>query len=154
MGASVSYGGAGVYARHAVKGVAPLPSAFLEVGFAFLIMLVLAFGFERPLATQMNWESLLAVGWLGLVGSGLAFLAFFFLLGRWGATRTSTVAYLLPVVAVILGVLVRQEPVTLPILAGMALIIGGVALANSRYGQRRLFGRREIPSEPVVPAGD
>jgi drug/metabolite transporter (DMT)-like permease len=154
MGASVSYAAAGVYARHAVRGVAPLPSALLEVGFAFLIMLVLAFGFEQPLATHLEWSSVLAVGWLGLVGSGLAFLAFFFLLGRWGATRTSTVAYVLPVVAVILGVLVRREPVTVPILAGMALIIGGVALTNSRYGQRRLWGRRAVSGERVVPAGD
>jgi drug/metabolite transporter (DMT)-like permease len=154
MGASVSYAGAGVYARAAVKGIAPLPSAFLEVGFAFLIMLVLAFGFERPLATTLDWQSVLAVAWLGLVGSGLAFLAFFFLLGKWGATRTATVAYLLPIVAVILGVVVRREPVTLPILAGMALIIGGVALANSGFGQRRLFGRSAVPGEPAVPAGD
>jgi hypothetical protein len=36
----------------------------------------------------------------------------------------------------------------------MALIIGGVALANSRFGQRRLFGRSAVGGEPAVPAGD
>ena len=49
--------------------------------------------------------------WLGLIGSGLAFLAFFRLLGRWGAARTSMVAYLLPVWGIILGALVLREEI-------------------------------------------
>jgi drug/metabolite transporter (DMT)-like permease len=143
IGASVSYGATGVYARRNVRDVAPLPSAFLEVGFAFLITLVAAFVLEDPLATRVEASTVLSIVWLGLIGSGLAFMAFFFLLGRWGATRTAVVAYLIPVVGVVLGVAVRGEVVTLPVLIGMALIIGGVALANSRFGHRRLIGRRD-----------
>jgi drug/metabolite transporter (DMT)-like permease len=142
IGASVSYAAAGVYARRTVRGVPALTSAFLEVGFAFLIVLVLAVAFGSPWATRVEPEALLSVAWLGLIGSGLAFLAFFYLLERWGATRTALVAYLLPVVGIILGVLVLQEAVSLPMLIGTALIIGGIALANSRYGHRRLIGRR------------
>jgi drug/metabolite transporter (DMT)-like permease len=155
MGASISYAGAGVYTRYAVRDVAPLPSALLEVGYSFLIMLVLAFAFERPLATHVEASTVLAVGWLGLVGSGLAFLGFFYLISHWGATRTSMVAYVLPVVGVALGAVVRNEPVTVPVLVGMGLIIGGVALVNSRFGQRRLAGRRPAETgNPTVPAGD
>jgi drug/metabolite transporter (DMT)-like permease len=143
IGASVSYAATGVYVRRMVRDEPPLPTALLEVTYAFVITLVLAFVFEKPLDSQIDASSVFSVVWLGLVGSGLAFLAFFFLLGRWGATRTAMIAYLLPVVGVVLGVLVRSEQVTLPVLAGMALIIGGVALANSRYGQRRLWGRLE-----------
>jgi drug/metabolite transporter (DMT)-like permease len=142
LGASISYGAAGVYARRTVRDVPALTSAFLEVGFGFLITLVLAAAFGSPWATRIEPETVLSVVWLGLIGSGLAFLAFFFLLGRWGATRTALVAYLLPVVGLILGVLVLREVVTLPMLIGTALIIGGIALANSRYGHRRLIGRR------------
>jgi drug/metabolite transporter (DMT)-like permease len=143
IGASISYGATGVYARRNVRDVAPLPSAFLEVGFAFLITIVAAFVLEDPLATNVQASTVLSIVWLGLIGSGLAFMAFFFLLGRWGATRTAVVAYLIPVVGVILGVLVRGEVVTPPVLAGMVLIIGGVAFANSRFGHRRLIGRRD-----------
>lgn len=143
IGASVSYAATGVYARRMVRDEPPLPTALLEVTYAFVITLVLAFVFEKPLDSQIDASSVFSVVWLGLVGSGLAFLAFFFLLRRWGATRTAMIAYLLPVVGVVLGVLVRSEQVTLPVLAGMALIIGGVALANSRYGERRLWGRLE-----------
>lgn len=156
MGASVSYAAAGVYARRFVRNLRPLPSAFLEVGLAFLVILVLALVFEHPLATHVEPSTILAVGWLGLVGSGLAFLAFFFLLGRWGAGRTSTVAYLLPVVGIALGVLVRHESLSVPVLIGTALVIGGVAVANSSFGRRRLMGRtpRPTPSETTVRAGD
>lgn len=141
VGAAVSYGAAGVYARRTVRGVAPLTSAFLEIGFAFVITLVLAFAIESPLTTRIEPSSVLAVVWLGLVGSGLAFMAFFWLLNRWGATRTAMVAYLIPVVGILLGVLVRHETVTVLTLAGTVMVIGGVALANSRFGHRRLFGR-------------
>jgi drug/metabolite transporter (DMT)-like permease len=152
IGASISYAAAGVYARRTVRDVPPLTSAFLEVTFAFVVTLVLAILFCSPWATGLGWEAIGSVVWLGLIGSGLAFLAFFFLLNRWGATRTALVAYLLPVVGIVLGAVVLREAITLPMLAGTALIIGGIALANSRYGHRRLLGRRADPT--VQPSTD
>jgi drug/metabolite transporter (DMT)-like permease len=156
IGASISYAAAGVYARHTVRDLPPLTSAFLEVGLAFLVVVILAFGLENPLSTHVEASTILAVSWLGLIGSGLAFLGFFFLLGRWGATRTSTIAYVLPVVGIALGVTVRRETVSLPVLAGMVLIISGVALANSGFGHRRLIGRRApaTQGEGTVQAGE
>lgn len=142
IGASVSYGAAGVYARRTVSDVPPLANAFLEVGFAAVITLVLALAFGDPFATRVEASTVLSVVWLGLIGSGLAFLAFFFLLGRWGATRTSLVAYVMPVVGAVLGFIVLRETLSLPVIVGMILIIAGVAVANSQYGQRRLLGRR------------
>jgi drug/metabolite transporter (DMT)-like permease len=150
IGASISYAAAGVYARRTVRGVPALTSAFLEVGFAFVITLALAAAFGSPWASGVDGGTILSVTWLGLIGSGLAFLAFFYLLDRWGATRTALVAYLLPVVGIVLGVLVLRESVSLPMLAGTGLIIGGIALANSRFGHRRLLGRRPPEGEAVA----
>ena len=149
IGSAVAYGASGVYARRFVRDVPPLTNAFLEVGFAFVIALALAVAFGNPLATHVEASTVLSVVWLGLVGSGLAYLAFFWLLSRWGATRTSTVAYLLPVVGLALGVIVRHEQVTLVTLVGTAMVLSGVALANSQYGQRRLIGR-QAAAAPVA----
>jgi drug/metabolite transporter (DMT)-like permease len=91
-----------------------------------------------------------AVTWLGLLGSGLAYLLFFRILGRWGATRTSMVAYLLPVYGIALGALVLHEPIDVRLLVGTALVIGGVALVNSRFGARPITIRRR--SEAVESA--
>ena len=77
----------------------------------------------------------------GLFWRVLAYLAVFRLFANWGATRTTLVAYLIPVVGIVLGYLVLQEPVDARIIIGTALVIAGVGLVNSRFGRRRLFGR-------------
>jgi drug/metabolite transporter (DMT)-like permease len=141
IGAAVSYGVGAVYARRTVRGLRPMIPAVFQVGFAFLISAGLAIAFEHPFDVRWTPVALGAVAWLGILGSGVAYLVNFRLLKEWGATRTTLVAYLLPVVGIALGVLVRGETIGLQVLAGTALIIGGIAFVNSRFGARRLFGR-------------
>jgi drug/metabolite transporter (DMT)-like permease len=117
--------------------------ALFQVGFALVMVGMLALIFERPLDMPMRADAILAVVWLGLLGSGAAYLVFFRLLGRWGATRTSLVAYLLPVFGLVLGAIVLSEPVDARLIAGTSLVIGGIALVNARWGSRALFGRSE-----------
>ena len=71
----------------------------------------------------------------------MAYLLVFRLFAHWGATRTTLVAYLLPVVGIVLGYLVLAEPIDGRLIFGTALIIAGVFLVNSRFGKRRVFGR-------------
>ena len=104
LGSAVAYACGAVYTRRNVRGVRPIVPAFFQVGFALAITAVLALVFEQPIGQVTPApEALVAVLWLGVVGSGLAYLAFFRLLAAWGATRTSAVAYLLPVVGIALG---------------------------------------------------
>jgi drug/metabolite transporter (DMT)-like permease len=140
--AALVYAIGNVYNRRNVRGVAPLIPAVFQVTFAFVIVAVLAFVLERPLESRPDLEAIFSVVWLGILGSALAYLCYFRLLSRWGATRTSLVAYLLPVVGIILGFLVLNEPVDGRIVLGTALVIGGVALVNARWGRRRLFAVR------------
>jgi drug/metabolite transporter (DMT)-like permease len=149
LGSSTSYAIGNVYARRNVRGLPPMIPAVLQVTVALLIVGTLALALERPWETShpdlQGWFSIV---WLGIFGSGLAYLAYFRLLSRWGATRTSMVAYMLPVVGIVLGFLVRREPIDISLIAGTALVIAGVALVNGRWGRRRLFA--EVP--PVEPA--
>ncbi len=138
---SVSYAAGNVYARRNVRGVAPMAVAICQVGLALAITTVLAFAIENPLSATITPNAALAVVWLGLFGSGLAYLLFFRMLSRWGSTRSSLVAYLLPIWGIVLGVLVLQEQIDARVLAGTVLVIGGVALVSARFGSRRLFGR-------------
>jgi drug/metabolite transporter (DMT)-like permease len=57
---------------------------------------------------------------------------YFRLLAGWGPTRTSLVAYLLPVVAVLLGIVVLGETVDATFLAGAAFIVAGIWVVNRR----------------------
>jgi drug/metabolite transporter (DMT)-like permease len=140
LGSSLSYAAGNVYSRRNVRGLAPLIPAVFQVTFALLLVGVIALVVERPWETaHPDLQAWFSVVWLGIFGSGLAYLAYFRLLSRWGATRTALVAYELPVVGIVLGFLVRHEPIDLALVAGTGLVIAGVALVNGRWGRRRLF---------------
>jgi drug/metabolite transporter (DMT)-like permease len=152
IGSSISYAAGNVFARRSVRGLRPMVPAFFQVFFALLITSSLALAFEQPWTIAPAPEALFAVAWLGVMGSSLAYLVYFRLLRDWGATRTSMVAYLLPVVGIVLGAAVLGETVDARILLGTALIVGGVALVSSRRGARRLIGRT-APLEEAKPNG-
>lgn len=153
VGATISYAVGNVYAKAHVHGLRPMIPAVFQVFFGFLVTGVLAFATEAPLSVAWVPESLFAVVWLGLLGSGLAYLSYFRILQHWGATRTSMVAYLLPVVGILLGAIVLSEAVSWTTLLGAALVIGGIALVNSRYGTRPLFNQgRTEPAGGLDPA--
>jgi drug/metabolite transporter (DMT)-like permease len=130
VASAISYAIAGVYAKKYIVGYRPMIPALFEVVTALVMVAVAAFIFERPWEAPINFDSVLSVAWLGLFGSGFAFLIFFRLISNWGATRTSTVAYLMPVVGIVLGAMFLAEAITANRLIGTALVIGGVALVN------------------------
>jgi drug/metabolite transporter (DMT)-like permease len=154
LGSAVAYAIGNVYAKRNVKGLRPMIPALFQVGFALAITIVLALVLEQPIGrVPVTPQALFAVVWLGILGSGFAYLAYFRLLRDWGATRTSLVAYLLPVFGIALGAL-AGEPITASRLVGTTLIIGGVALVNSRYGARPLFAGRAGRRPAGAPAAD
>jgi drug/metabolite transporter (DMT)-like permease len=150
LGSTLSYAVGAVYARAHIHGLRPMIPAVFQVFFGLIVTATLAFLTERPLAVRWVPESIFAVVWLGLLGSGLAYLCFFRILQHWGATRTSLVAYLLPVYGIVLGALVLREPIAASTLAGGALVIAGIALVNARIGNRPLFARRPDESREVA----
>ncbi|MET0728184.1 MAG: DMT family transporter [Acidimicrobiales bacterium] len=75
---------------------------------------------------------LVAVSVLGLVGTGLAFVLMGTLVGRVGATRATFITYLVPVVALVLGVLFQDDHVAVPALVGVVLVLTGAVLASRR----------------------
>ncbi len=148
LGSSLSYAVGNVYNRRNVRGLPPLIPAVFQVTFALFIVGTIALVVEHPWEARPDAQAIFSVVWLGIFGTGFAYMAYFRLLGRWGATRTSLVAYLLPIVGIVLGFLVLQEPIDITIVLGTALVISGVALVNSRWGRRRLFAS----TPPVEPA--
>ena len=144
IAAAASYALGGVYARRNVHGLRPMIPALFQVAFALVLTGVLALILERPWERGIAPEALFAVVWLGLLGSGAAYLVFFRLLRSWGATRTSLVAYLLPIWGLVLGALVLQEPIDLRLLLGTALVIGGIALVNLRKPLRPAWRRAPV----------
>ena len=132
IGSTTSYAAGGVYARRYLQGLRPMVTAVFEVGFALVIAAVLAIVVDGGIRLPIRTDAIFSVVWLGVLGSGVAFLIFFRLLGRWGATRTSLVAYLLPVVGLVLGALVLHETIDARLVVGTALVIAGIGIVNLR----------------------
>jgi drug/metabolite transporter (DMT)-like permease len=143
LGSSLCYAVGNVYAKRNVKGLAPRIPALFQVFFALLIIAPLALVVDHPFTdVHPSPDALFAIAWLGILGSGVAYLCYFTILANWGATRTSMVAYLLPVVGIALGAIVLNDPVTLNRVLGTVLVIAGIALVNSGPALRRYIDGR------------
>ena len=93
-------------------------------------MWIAAFTIERPITIPhlpITWIALL---WLGILGSGLAFILNYYLIHEIGPTRTSMVSYLFPLGGVILGMAFLHEQLSWQVLFGGALIVASLAVAN------------------------
>jgi len=86
---------------------------------------------ERPHPLDYSAHTWLAWGYLVLFGSMVAFTAYVWLLGNAPISLVATYAYVNPVVAVILGALILDEPVTPAIVVGGAVIVVAVAIVIS-----------------------
>jgi drug/metabolite transporter (DMT)-like permease len=92
----------------------------------------------------------LALAYLIVFGSLVAFSAYVWLLGNAQLSLIATYAYVNPVVAVILGALILGEQVTAPILIGGAVVVAGVGLVVSVERPRRA-GRPAGQAGPPSP---
>jgi drug/metabolite transporter (DMT)-like permease len=100
------------------------------------VLLVAPFGLAQIPGSSFSWPSLLAMGILGLFGTGLAFIAMAVLIGRAGATRGAVAIYFIPVVALLLGVTLRDETVPLISVVGVGLVLAGAWLTSRRETRR------------------
>jgi drug/metabolite transporter (DMT)-like permease len=133
--ASIFYSASSVYARRKtgsapglVRGAAPLVSATL-------IMWLVAPTLETPFKIPQVPLTWIAVLWLGVLGSGLALILWYYLLHEIGPTRTGMVTYIFPLGGVILGVVFLNEQLSWQLAVGALLIILGIVVVNWKRGK-------------------
>jgi drug/metabolite transporter (DMT)-like permease len=125
---SLSYATSGIYGQLRVQTVAGpvLATGSMLVGGLILLPLAL---FQLP--TQMpSIEAIASIAALTVLGTAFAQLILFRMLRLYGSRRLSLVTYLMPGFAVVYGAVLLDEPVSAAALAGLALILAGVALAS------------------------
>lgn len=138
--AAASYGVGYVYvaARLTSRGVPPTVLAASQLLAATLWLLptvpwaVAGLPEGSVLSGPEGVTALLALGVLGLGGTGVAYLLLYRIISDDGPVIASSVAYLLPVVALALGAVVLDEVVTATGLVGVACVLVGVGLTRSR----------------------
>ena len=133
LGGALSYGFSGLWGRRKLNGVPPITSATCQLICSSVIMMIIAGAFERP--WQLPMPSIAT--WLALIGlatlaTALAYIVFFDILARSGATNVMLVTLLVPVTAILLGTLVLGEPLTLSEIAGALIIAASLLVIDGR----------------------
>lgn len=133
LGAAFSYGFAGYWGRRALGGVPPLTSATAQLMCSTPVMAVIAGFAERPWTLPMpgavTW---LALGALASVSTALGYILFFRILNRSGAVNVVLVTLLIPVTAILLGVWILNEPLSVNEVAGALVIAASLIVIDGR----------------------
>ncbi len=128
--ACIFYAASSIIARVYTEGTSATMRGLGPLVSASAVMITSAFIFESPIkipTLPITWIALL---WMGILGSGLAFIMLFYLIHEIGPTRTTMVTYLFPLGGVTLGVIFLNEALTWQIITGAVLIISSLAIAN------------------------
>lgn len=138
LGATLCYALAALWSRRfAGMGIAPMGVATGQLVAATVIMLPAAALVDRPWTLAMpgaaTWG---AVAGLVLVSTVFAYILYFRLVARAGASNSMLVTFTIPIVAILLGTAVLGEPILAKHFAGMALIALGLAAIDGRLWQR------------------
>jgi drug/metabolite transporter (DMT)-like permease len=127
---SLSYASGAVFGQRSVSSIRGpvLAAGSMLVGGLVLLPFAL---FQLPDEVP-GWKSLASIAALTLLGTALAQLILFRMLALHGSARLTLVTYLMPGFALVYGALLLDEAVTAAALAGLALILAGVAIASGK----------------------
>jgi drug/metabolite transporter (DMT)-like permease len=131
--AAICYAAGASFAKYRIRDTPRYAVAAWSLVFAALYMWALALVADGRLIVPTQADTIVAVVWLGVLGSFIAYLCYFFLLEQLGATLTTMVTYVFPVVGVTLGVVVLGELLDWRLVLGTILVTLGIAVVSLRY---------------------
>lgn len=144
--ASIFYAVNSVYIRKTTEDIPGMVRSAGPLISASAVMWLATFLFESPVRMpqlEITWIALL---WLGVFGSGLAFAMAYYLIHEIGPTRTTMVTYLFPLGGVILGVTFLNELLTWQLVTGAVLIILSLIVANWEPKEREVRKSQQATS--------
>jgi drug/metabolite transporter (DMT)-like permease len=133
--ASISYAAGGLYGQHALGRASGPVLATASMLYGGLLLLPFAL-FQLP-DQAPGWKPVASLLGLAVLGTAIAQLLLFRILRLYGAARLSLVTYLIPAFALLYGSLILDEPLRPSMLAGLGLILGGVALGSGVWRPQR-----------------
>jgi drug/metabolite transporter (DMT)-like permease len=135
---SFTWAAGSVYSnRRPIRAMTSMASGMqMLAGGSLLMLLALVAGdFKRLNLDNASWVSISAFAYLTLFGSLVAFTAYSWLLNNVTTARAATYAYVNPVVAVLLGWLIANEPLTPKMMLAATIIVGSVVLITTFGGE-------------------
>lgn len=129
-----------IYTRKFLRGFAAIHVTSIQVFVATLVLLPLSLCFVGLDLQPVGGEGYFALVWSALVGTFSASILFFYDIRRFGATTAALTGYVVPIAAGLGGLLILDERITGGMVAGMGIIILGLAIIN-RSGRLPRAGR-------------
>jgi drug/metabolite transporter (DMT)-like permease len=143
LAAAASYGFGAVYSRQ-VRRLSPIMVAAGQLTMSTVLLLPLVLWFDQGSALlTASWPALGSMFALALICSALAYLIYFRIISRAGATNALLVTFLVPVSAIVLGIVLLGERIELHQIAGMVVIFIGILAIDGRPARwlARMLGR-------------
>ena len=134
--ASVFYASSAVYARKTTEDTSGIMRSVGPLVSATAVMWLATFLVESPVQIPQLGSTWIALLFLGILGSGVAFIMLYYLIHEIGPTRASMVTYLFPLGGVILGVAFLNEELSWQLMIGAALIVLSLVVANMQPQQQ------------------
>ena len=128
--ASLSYSVNALYQRRKMRHVSVFDVSLGQLAAGVIIAVPIAATSLPHVHFQV--VSMAAVIALGAFGTGVAYLLYYYVMNTLGAVRAAGVTFLVPVTAVFWGVVLLHETLSVPLLAGMIVILTGIVLTNLR----------------------
>jgi drug/metabolite transporter (DMT)-like permease len=142
--AGACYGLAFVYMRRHLIGVSPIVAAAGQLSMGAVLLFPVAVATSLVGGLALTPTRVGSVVLLGVLGTGLAYVLSYRVIADLGATTASLVTYIIPVVAVLVGIVVLGEPFEWRIVIGGALTAAGIAAVNSAPGRRSSVAAAEV----------
>ena len=160
---SIVWGGSFFFAKVAVKEMTPLTIVLCRVGFASLALLAILWLTEKKMPMlcgstimmipmtliveqpwnltpgMITWTAILG---LSVISTSLAYIIYFRILATLGPTNLLLVTFIIPVIAILLGVMVLGEKLGWNVFGGMTLIFLGLIAIDGRLIPK--FGRKKV----------
>jgi drug/metabolite transporter (DMT)-like permease len=152
VAAAACYALGGYVVKRRYGRLTAIQTSFVSLSVAATLTLPLAIATAPSDTPGVRAVSALLV--LGAVGTALAFVIFYKLIAEVGAGRASLVSYLAPGVALFYGAVFLDEAITVAAVAGLVLILGGVAVASRRTPEpipSPVHGPDAVPAGAGVP---
>ncbi len=138
--AALLYGVAAHYSKRSLKGCPPLAVASGSlIGASLLLLPTMPWSLSKHAPSFKAWACAIA---LGILCTGIAYILYFRMIEHYGAARSMTVAYLIPIFGVIWGFVFLNEPLTLRMLVGGTVVLAGTILVTRSATPSKLVDAR------------
>ncbi len=145
IGGAICYGAGGIIVQR-MPPIDPIAAGAVQTLLASLFLTPVALAVDSPWTLSPSLVSLLTLAGLGIISTGLFTFIFFVLVRSAGASFMSQTSYLGPPVAVLMGALILAERPGANAFIALALILLGVALAQTKLAAALyMFKRRQRP---------